>query len=221
MRGRGWATMRRPCSYCGTRIRASMLARHERVCASNPAAARCAVAECERRDLKAFGLCRMHYTRLRRHGSTADPLRGRLDFRREPHPPTSVERFWQKVEPEPNTGCWLWIGNANKLGYGRFEKAPAHRFLWELQHGPVPAGLELDHLCCTPSCVNPNHLEAVPHRENSRRALLRTHCARGHELRDDTVYVRPNGSRRCRECRRIEKSAWDARHPRPSEVQTA
>lgn len=72
-------------------------------------------------------------------------------------------------------GCWIWQRRRNRHGYG--ETAPrraggsrlAHRVYFEDRYGPVPGGLDLDHRCRVPSCVNPDHLEAVTHAENNRR----------------------------------------------------
>ena len=77
---------------------------------------------------------------------------------------TPAERFWAKVHPEPNTGCWLWAGNVSENGYGRvwdnalggLEKA--HRVAWVLTHGPVPDGLRVGRRCLLRACVNPAHL---------------------------------------------------------------
>ena len=75
------------------------------------------------------------------------------------------DRFHDKVMPEPNTGCWLWIGAVKEYGYGviglgRREQgvAKAHRVSWELHRGPIPEGANVLHHCDQPSCVNPNHL---------------------------------------------------------------
>lgn len=68
--------------------------------------------------------------------------------------------------------CWMWSGQQYG-GYGkvtvRKRRVWAHRAMWEQTNGPVPEGLELDHLCRVPCCIRPDHLEAVTHRENLRR----------------------------------------------------
>lgn len=71
------------------------------------------------------------------------------------------------------TGCWIWQRYKDKNGYGK--KTPykrAHQFYWEQVNGPVPSGLELDHLCKNPSCVNPTHLEPVTSLENTLRGRV-------------------------------------------------
>lgn len=85
-------------------------------------------------------------------------------------------RFWDFVLPEPNCGCWLWNGPDNgwygllRVGY---KNTYAHRFSYELAHGPIPRGLVIDHTCRMTFCVNPDHLEAVTQGENVRRAWER------------------------------------------------
>jgi DNA-binding transcriptional regulator YiaG len=67
------------------------------------------------------------------------------------------------------TPCWVWIKVCNERGYGRVVSKMAHRVYFERHVAPVPAGLELDHLCRVRECVNPEHLEPVTHKENMRR----------------------------------------------------
>ena len=88
-------------------------------------------------------------------------------------PPLLPERFWAKVEK--TTTCWLWRGSTNgSRGYGQIwwggRLHPAHRISYEMVNGSVPVGLELDHLCRTRACVRPDHLEAVSHSTNMKRA---------------------------------------------------
>jgi hypothetical protein len=90
----------------------------------------------------------------------------------------SLERFWQKVNKEgpvpelrPELGqCWVWTGSHSWNGYGQFEDGRAHVFAYEQFVGPVPRGKEIDHKCRTRDCVRYDHLEAVSHRENVKRA---------------------------------------------------
>lgn len=85
--------------------------------------------------------------------------------------------FWPRVLLRP--GCWLWDGATGATGYGqmsgRIDGKPrtiqAHRVAYEIMVGPVPDGLELDHLCRNRECVNPAHLEAVPHLLNCLRSF--------------------------------------------------
>lgn len=86
-----------------------------------------------------------------------------------------AERFALKISPEPNTGCWLWLGGVCNNGYGRAWDGErlriAHRLAWEFAFGVEPR--ELDHKCSTRSCVNVAHLEEVTHQENQIRASAR------------------------------------------------
>ena len=118
----------------------------------------------------------------------------------------AVDRLMEQIEPEPMSGCWLWMGARNAGGYGLFSddngrQRSAHRVSFELLRSPVPDGLQLDHLCRTPACVNPFHLEPVTPKENMARgsAATATHCRRGHPYSGNTIICR-NGRRRCRVC---------------------
>lgn len=117
------------------------------------------------------------------------------------------DRLARHIHVEPNSGCWLWVGPALPKGYGMV-RAPGrgnvgvHRHVFELLIGPIPGGLHLDHLCRTPPCCNPDHLEPVSSAENTRRGekATRTHCVAGHEFTEANTYHRRNGTRMCRAC---------------------
>lgn len=102
---------------------------------------------------------------------------------------------------QPDSPCIIWNGPTRK-GYG---KAPgghlAHRATYQEARGEIPQGLELDHLCRTPLCVNPDHLEPVTRAENMRRRYEDyTRCVNGHEFTVANTYIRPTGYRDCRTC---------------------
>jgi hypothetical protein len=67
------------------------------------------------------------------------------------------------------TPCWIWQRTRNPQGYGQQNKAGAHRVYFERANGPLPPGMEPDHLCRVRCCVNPAHMEAVTRGENARR----------------------------------------------------
>lgn len=83
-----------------------------------------------------------------------------------------------KWEVDPETGCWIWLRAKGKDGYGSIKRGKrshrAHRWVYEQEVGPIPEGLELDHLCRNPSCVNPEHLEPVTKAENQWRGVRAT-----------------------------------------------
>jgi hypothetical protein len=115
---------------------------------------------------------------------------------------TGPEQFTSKVAVAAD-GCWLWLGTIAPNGYGKFGGLCAHRIAYEIHVGPIPAGLQIDHLCRVRHCVNPSHLEAVTQQENIRRGMApstiasRTGvCRNGHTR----WHTRPNGGRECRTC---------------------
>lgn len=125
------------------------------------------------------------------------------------------------------TPCKPWVGQISPEGYGRLTGTGhhryAHRAAWEQANGPIPAGMQIDHLCRNRRCVEVTHLEAVTQAENLRRGTgfsgrnaRKTHCVRGHEFTPENTMVRPNGYRCCRACYRLVARA--RRHGEPIEV---
>ncbi len=132
----------------------------------------CALPSC-RQPQHAHGYCGRHLQRLRQHGQ----LERTSDLLFEVY-----LRFWKYVLLDDvliHDGCWLWRGGTSN-GYGllhlskngRKTSVRAHRFAYEAMIGPIPKGLQLDHLCRVRSCVNPKHLEPVTNAENVRRGVI-------------------------------------------------
>lgn len=126
-----------------------------------------------------------------------------------PHP----ENLLRRLVFLPD-GCIEYTGNRNEHGYGRVNKdgrrVMVHRVTYEWVHGPIPDGLEIDHLCRNRACCHPGHLEAVTHAENIARGntgsgqAAKTHCPHGHEYTEENTY-RYGGKRSCRTCRRFRQ----------------
>jgi len=146
------------------------------------------------------------------------------------------ERFEAKVSVDVASGCWNWTGARHmRTGYGSIrvyidgvaKSDSAHRVAHQLFKGPIPDGLQIDHLCRNRRCVNPDHLEAVTCRVNILRGTsfqainaAKTECIRGHAFDATNTYIYAAGKRYCRECRRVAWRRWDARRKQPGYVPT-
>lgn len=114
--------------------------------------------------INARGYCYKHYQRYMKYG---DADAGQT------HAPATV-RFWRFVSRTDPAACWIWSGKTERNGYGRFQiggkgspQVGAHRFSYEMHHGPIPDGMVVMHTCDTPGCVNPAHLIAGTHKANT------------------------------------------------------
>lgn len=133
-----------------------------------------------------------------------------------PKPMPLKERFEAKILCLVDVPCWLWSGYLDRKGYARFfvrnervRNVSVARWVYEHFVGPIPHGLEIDHLCRVRDCNNPFHLEPVTHHENLLRGesppslnAKKTWCANGHPLTDTNI-ARYGGRRDCRQCRSI------------------
>lgn len=151
----------------------------------------------------------------------------------------SGQRFAAKIDVDPDSGCWLWTASLRPNGYAQFNAGDhrivrAHRWSYEQCRGPVPAGLDLDHLChnldlsCPGGptcrhrrCVNPWHVEPSTRaanlaagrgaETNRRRASRQTRCKRGHPLSGPNLRVRATGARQYVACGLERTREWRAR----------
>lgn len=115
-------------------------------------------------------------------------------------------RLLRSVSPEPNTGCWLWMGELTGHGYGRCyingKRHRTHRVFYEHAFGAITEELELDHTCRVRSCCNPAHLRPASRASNAHaRRSAQTHCKHGHEYTPTNTYTDPRGWRQCLTCR--------------------
>ncbi|GAA3948015.1 HNH endonuclease signature motif containing protein [Microbacterium soli] len=126
---------------------------------------------------------------------------------------SALNRWRSKIEKNDD-GCWIWAASLGGGGYGKFffdgAYRSAHRWGWEALVGPIPTGLDLDHLCRNRRCVNPDHLEPVTHRENIRRGMqsrgrgdVESKCPSGHVRTSANTRVDKRfKSLVCRDCAR-------------------
>lgn len=153
----------------------------------------------------------------KRYCTKSCAARARGDRAREP----IAEALLERIEISPQ-GCWPWTGTLTKPGYGHLNTTEvmatgrtrlAHRLSYEEFVGPIPEGLELDHLCHDPRvcwegdncqhrrCINPAHLAPMTGVENSLRTnhTVRTHCKHNHEFTPENTFDN-HGRRGCRTC---------------------
>ncbi len=142
---------------------------------------------------------------------------------------TLAERFYDYAMPEPNSGCWLWLGSWDRRKYGQLRVDGRLRYASHVSLGlagtPVPAGMSACHHCDNPPCVNPGHLFIGTQKDNTRDMMAKGRskppplakpgqgrkllCLRGHDYSD--AYVAPGSTwRRCRECMRLRKARRSA-----------
>lgn len=141
---------------------------------------------------------------------------------------TWLAKVMARVDRRGDDECWLTTGTISAKGYGRIwlsgRHYTLHRVVYELLVGPIPKGMQIDHLCRVRACSNPAHLEPVTPAENTRRGesfsaqnARKGQCLRGHEFNEENTYLRVDKpGRGCRPCARINWSA--GREARESRV---
>lgn len=149
-------------------------------------------------------------------------------------PAKIMDDDWIKL-PKYNlnsNGCWIWNGPKTHDGYGkcgrRKNQTLAHRAFYAIIRGDLIDGYEIDHLCHNRLCVNPDHMEQVPHAVNVMRAIRirenhrnarKTHCKRGHEFTEENTVIEEYSGNRVRKCRicknQRQRDRWRNKVGRP------
>lgn len=124
---------------------------------------------------------------------------------------SNKSRLLAKIFDDQETGCWVFFAARQPTGYGQMwngkRQEQAHRISYRIYVGEIPEGCEIDHICRNRSCVNPEHLRAVSHRENMRvsntvmgRNAAKMFCKRGHPFEGRNLFITKTGARQCRTC---------------------
>lgn len=125
--------------------------------------------------------------------------------------------LWVRIGEPNEQGCAEWQGYRDPDGYGMFRWAKrygrrvmrAHRVVYELRHGPIPAGMEVLHRCDNPPCTTDAHHRLGTQADNQRdmsskgrnHHSVKTHCRNGHPFDGrNTIRRSDNGGRKCRAC---------------------
>ena len=127
-------------------------------------------------------------------------------------------RFNRHFIPEPNSGCWLWLGatiKSDAAEYGVMGRSAtkrrqlggsndlAHRVSYVLHKGEISAGCQIDHTCENTLCVNPEHLQELVSADHIRLTHFRRYgnqCRHGHEYTPQNTWIEKNGIRHCKKC---------------------
>lgn len=137
---------------------------------------------------------------------------------RNPKGTPTLNRIMSRVVKNAETGCWLWTGGRSgdyaviNIDHRTHR---VHRWLYEHRHGPIPEGMDLDHLCRVRACVNPDHVEPVTRQENLLRGqtiparnAAKSHCPQGHAFTPENTYVTRLGGRICRACNALHHQKY-------------
>lgn len=113
-------------------------------------------------------------------------------------------RFWRRVSFDRRRGCWLWSGAKFRFGHGQFKadgECRTNRIAWLLLRGNIPAGVQVNHHCDVPACVNPDHLYLGTQLDNMRDAARRLRFPKVHKHQKMTAED-------VRECRQLRSLGW-------------
>lgn len=170
---------------------------------------KCTFPGCDRR-FQAKGYCKAHHWQMMR-GRGMTPI----NATRRPagSPPRIITDEVACSIPGISGHCHVFRGAKTSAGYGEVSVGGkpilVHRYVWELEFGPIPSGFEIDHQCRNRACTNTDHLRLVTHRVNMTENILRhsspPQCPAGHAYDESNTYKKPGRARRCRKCMREQQ----------------
>lgn len=95
------------------------------------------------------------------------------------------DSIWSRLTPEPNTGCWLWLGYVDAGGHGvvihNRKRVRVHRHVYSIANPDSKTEDRFLESKCTKGCCNPLHYdlesgsahERMLRRQSSRRYVAR------------------------------------------------
>ena len=114
--------------------------------------------------------------------------------------------------PEPNSGCWLWIGGVGDRGYPIVDDRYAHSVIHELFNGPIPPGFDRHHKCEVKICINPSHIVVLTDIQHTTlHKANKLDCKRGHPFDANNTGTDHRGDRYCKTCKKQAQQLADAR----------
>lgn len=173
------------------------------------------------------GLCNKHWKAWRRRADPSEVRKKNFG--------TLEERWWARVIRAGGDECWEWDGAHDSDGYAQIgvngRALGAHVVGYQVNVGPVPEGMELDHFACdNRSCVNFTHVRPDTHANNVMREgsknvgainARKTQCPKGHEYTPENTYIVPStGGRACRTCQREYNARWKENRTRAAASRT-